>query len=201
MKRLPIALVVWVLAVLGAVELSSAVAGSIHSSKNSATGSDDPSSVPATASGSLMTPAGFGKALATIRSHLGDSTRAETVAIYPAYLSVDAVSGSTETDATSYTDGRFITVTSTYIPTSDPLLRLSALKAGDTAAIAARLHRVAHTPLSQIRYMIPQVDPDTHRLEWLVYLVPGAKITYFQVPAGRGAITELPAGGSPRTIH
>lgn len=195
--RLPLAVLTWLAAVVAAVALSSAVASGIPASSTAAGSvSIDPSSVTATDSGSMFQTATFAKALGVIRAHLGPAAKLDNLALYPGYLSVIALRGNSGVDATIYVGGRYIEVTTGIAPAGDSLIALDRIRPSAPAAVAQRIAAGAHVPVSQLHYMVAEIDPLSHRLTWLVYTNPGSRVEYFSVPDGHGAPQELIAGGA-----
>jgi hypothetical protein len=200
-------MVVWVAAVLAAIVLSSSVASSIHStptgsgSGSSSSASSDPSSVRATDTGSLFGPRALNSALGVIRGHLGPGARLSTFVIYPGYLSVTAVRGGTEVDATDYVNGTYSQIATGGSPGTDPLLPLAKLNPRAPAAFIARIARAAHVAPRTVRYIVAMLDPITHRLSWSAYLVPGSHFEYLTAINGTGALQALTPGGSLQPIR
>ncbi len=195
--RLLIAFVVWIAAVLGAAEVSSVVAHSIHHSGSGGSGSSaDPSTITSTDSGSLFHAADFNKALATARAHLGADARIDNLALYPGYLSLTAVKGSTETDFYVDANGRTETTTSGGGAGGDTLFSLSKVRPGTPALLARRIANQARTPQSQLHYMIAETDPISHRFQWLVYTVSGSRVEYFQAAGAGGRLFEYKTNSS-----
>jgi hypothetical protein len=206
--RLPLALVVWIAAVLAAITLSSAVAGSIHttgtgsgSGSGSSGSSVDPSTVRSTDPSSLMHTANLTHALATLRGHLGADARLDNFVVYPGYVSATAVRGGTEVDATDFVNGTYSQTSTGGTPGTDRLVPLAKVNPRVPAAFDARLARIAHVPLREIRYMVMMPDPITHQLSWLVYLVPGSHYEYLSAAGGTGPVQAYTPGGSIKQLR
>ena len=131
--RLLISLVVWVGAVFGAAQLSSAVASDYKTSPSSVAASAsgpaaapfDPSSVKAADRRSLFREANLARALSIARRHLGSGARIGDVTLYPGYITFPAVRSGTTGDAEIQADGSY-SFQSTVAPdqTAFPLRRL-----------------------------------------------------------------------------
>ena len=188
-----VALVVWAASVAGAVALSNVVSTSAKSQQAAA--SFDAGAVTAADSNSLFHTKSFGKALGIVRSHVGAGAKFDSLVIYPGYLSTTQVKGAREADVYVAANGRFdVTDTGSHIG-SDPLFTLRHVRADAPARIAQRIDALAHTPLSQLHYMVYEADPETHRARWLVYTVQGNPITYFQISGPNGRLFKLGSGG------
>jgi hypothetical protein len=208
--RLPLALVTWIGALVAAIVLSGAVAAGIHSTSTGSTSGSgsssgssavDPSEVRSTDSASLMRAGNIIRTLATISGHLGQDARVSTFVIYPGYLSVTAVRGGTEIDATDYVNGTYSQIATGGSAGSDPLLPLARINPRAPAAFLARISRVAHVAPRTVRYMVAMLDPITHRLSWSAYLIPGSHFEYLSAPGGTGPLTAYTPGGSPQTLR
>jgi hypothetical protein len=214
--RLLIALAVWIGAVAGAVELSSAVAHSIHhppasaatSGRASANGSGsgsgnvfssgptvDPSSVKATDSQSLFRTANFTRALDLIRRHLGAGAKLDNLALYPGYLAATVVRGGSEVNVYVPAGGNY-TQTSGGDPGSSALFSLRRVKADVPAALARRIAGPGRVPQSQLNYMVVEVDPVDHQFRWLVYPHQGNRVEYFQATGATGPLLEYLSNSS-----
>jgi len=200
--RLLIALIVWIAAVAAASELSSAVAGSIHttpaatttssgtSSSSSGAGSGsasgsgassvDPTSVNAADAVSLFHTANFARALAAIRAHLGPGTRVAQLALYPGYLDLTAVGPGREVNVYIAVDGRYEQNDTSGDPGSSPQFALARLGANVPARLAARIATAGHVPEAQLNYMVAETDPTDGRFRWLVYPRQGNRVEYFE---------------------
>ncbi|HUO69946.1 MAG TPA: hypothetical protein VMU39_04150 [Solirubrobacteraceae bacterium] len=195
------AVIVWAAAVAAAVALSNAVASSVHTSTSAgasgtAGASFDASAVTATDSDSLFRTANLTKVLAIARSHLGAGAHVEEVVIYPGYLDTSAVRPGGVLEV-------YLNAVGAYEPTSTPanpgdtaLLPLARVKADAPAAIAQRIATDAHVPESQLRYMIAELDPVSHRFHWLVYTTPGSSVEYFELAGPTAPLYELRANSS-----
>lgn len=208
--RLLVALVVWAAAVVAAVAVSSAVAGSIHTTpKTSSKGgvaisfggtsggsgssgsgsagspSVDPSSVKATDRVSMFRAPIFAPALNVARKHLGAKARVEEFVIYPGYLSVQAAKGSTEANFYAAVNGQ-ANITTGGSPGGTATFPLSKISPGAPPALVAKITRAAHIPASQLHYMVAEADPTTNRFRWLVYTTPESRVEYFET-GGVGA--------------
>src|SRR5437764_8171702 len=186
--RLLVALVIWTGAVLGAVEVSSVVAKSIHNKPAAAAGggsftasgggagsstasgggtSVDPSKVGATDRVSLFRAATLSRALAAARAQLGADARIDNFALYPGYLALTAVKGGNEVEFYVDVNGRSSRTTSSGAAGSDALFSLAHVKPGVPDALARRIATSGHMPASALHYMVAQVDPISHRFRWL----------------------------------
>jgi len=209
--RLLIAAVVWVGAVAGAVALSSAVASSIHNppsqtasaGSGSATGgtgapspgsagssSVDPSSITSTDPRSLFRTVNFTKALATVRSHIGAGAKLDLLALYPGYMSLTQVVGGSERDVYIAFDGAYMLENTGGSAGGSPVFALSRVAATVPAALAARIATAGHTPVSQLNYMVAQVDPADNRFRWLVYPHQGNRVEYYEASGATGPLLE-----------
>ena len=219
--RLLIALVVWAAAVVGAVAVSSTVAGTIHThpagsavsvtgssgggssssgggSSFSGGGSDsvDPSSIKAADRASLFRTANFSRAFTSARAALGANAQIVNFAMYPGYLSITAVKGGSEVNFYVDASGRAEKSTGGS-PGSTSLFRLSKVGVGVPAALAHRISTAGHLPTSRLHYIVVMVDPVSHRgLWWLVYPLQGDRVEYFKASGARGPLFEYRANSS-----
>jgi hypothetical protein len=188
-----VALVVWAASVAGAVALSGVVSTSAKSQQAAA--SFDAGAVTAADSKSLFHTKNFGKVLGIVRSHVGAGATFDSVVIYPGYVSMTQVKGSREADVYVAANGRVdVTDTGSHIG-SDPLYTLRHVSADVPARIAQHINALAHTPLSQLHYMVYESDPITHRGRWLIYTVEGNPITYFETSGPNGRLFKLGSSG------
>lgn len=196
--RLLIALVVWVGAIVGAVAVSSTVADGIHRTGASAGGSAgvDPSSVKAADSVSMFRTANLSRALSSARSHVGSGAQLTDAALYPGYLSITAIKHGTEADVYADVNGRYDETDTGGNPGSDRPFSLAKISAGTPAAIAHKISTEAHVPTSQLHYMVIERDPISHKLQWLVYALPGHKVEYFQTSGANGALYVYRTGSA-----
>ena len=191
-----VALVVWAASVAGAVALSNVVSTSAKSQQAAA--SFDAGGVTAADSNSLFHTKNFDKVLGIARSHVGAGATYDSLVIYPGYLSMTQVKGAREADVYVAANGRFdVTDTGSHIGT-DPLFTLRHVSADAPARIARRIATIAHTPLSQLHYMIYEADPETHHSRWLVYTVQGNPVTYFEISGPNGRLFKLGPSGLER---
>lgn len=204
--RVVLALAVWIVAVAGALELSSAVASSIHSSPASTAGSGggssgggssfDASSVKATDSQSLFRTANFTRALAIARAHVGANAQLDDAAVYPGYLDLTVVKAGSETDFYVDAQGGFQTTDTGGNPGNTTLFSLTKLKADAPEALAKRIATEGGVPESQLAYMVPGADPISNQFTWLIYPVQGNRVEYFQAPGATGQLLVLLADSS-----
>jgi len=196
--RVLVALLVWIIAVAGAVGISNVVADSIHNPPGStaAGGSFDAGTVKATDSLSLFHTANFTKALATARSHLGPDATLDMVVIYPGYLDLTAVRGGSEVDVYVNAAGTYDETNTGGNPGDTPLFQLARVNDGDPAAISQRIAGSGQLPQSELHYMIAEVDSSTHHFHWLVYPVQGTAVEYFELAGPRGRLYEYRTGSS-----
>ncbi len=206
--RLLIALVVWVAAAVGAVAVSSTVAGSIHKTSTSASSlssgsssggssAPDPSSIKSTDQASLFRTANFTRALDRVRASVGNGAGIDNFVVYPGYLSVIVVKGSSEVNLYVDAGGRVEQTVSAGGPTGSSLFRLGQIKADAPAAVARRIATAAHTPESQLHYIVVESDPtSSKRLQWLVYTIQGSRVEYFESPGATGPLFEYRANSS-----
>jgi hypothetical protein len=152
--RIVVALVVWVVAAVCAVEVASVVSGSIHTGGSSS----DPTSMTATDPGSMFRTKNFTTALDQIRSHVGPGAKLDNFVVYPGYVSVTAVTQNGESDITYYSGGRYVQDDSGGSPGADSLFSLSQIKPTIPTRFAARIARLGHMPLSQLHYMVAMVN-------------------------------------------
>jgi hypothetical protein len=202
--RLLIALVVWVAAVIGAVAVSSTVAGSIHNkpagtagasgsgaSLSTGTSGPDPSSITSTDKLSLFRAANLDRALSTARRSLGSGVKIDNFALYPGYLSMTAVKGGTEVEFYIDANGRVIQTATGASADPESTFRLSQVGATVPAALAHRIATAGHVPESQLHYIVVDVDTETaHKLEWLVYAMQTSRAEYFKASGATGPLLE-----------
>lgn len=207
--RVTIALVVWAAAVVGAIALSSAVAGSIHTSPRSVASagpgqaggsagstSPDPSSIRATDPSSMFRTANFSAALAKARAAVGAGAGIDNFAIYPGYISLTAVKGGSEVDLYMDANGNVEQTATGGSPGGTTLFRLSQISPTVPDALARRIATAGRTPESQLHYMVVEIDPTSSKLEWLVYPLEGNHVEYFKAPGATGQLLEYRTSSS-----
>ncbi len=196
-----VALVVWAAAVAGAASLSSVVAANVHdeeASGGSSSSSFDAGAVTAADRNSLFHTANLGKALSIVRSHIGAGATLDSLVMYPGYLSITQVKGGREVDVYVNAAGRFDATALGSHSRDTPLYSFARVSAAAPAQIARRIATLAHTPLSQLHYMIFERDSDTHRLIWRIYTVEGNPITYFVTAGPHVPLFKLGPSGLAR---
>jgi hypothetical protein len=189
--RLLIALVIWVGAVFGAVAVSSTVAHSIHRTSAGGSGGGggvDASTVKAADTSSMFRTANLSRAINTIRGHLGGAAPLTDAALYPGYLSITAIKHGTEADVYVDVNGSYNETDTGGDPGSDRPFPLAKISANTPAAIAHKIATEAHVPTSQLHYMVIERDPISHKIEWLVYTLPGHRVEYFQTSGANGQL-------------
>ncbi len=183
--RIVVALVVWVVAAVCAVEVASVVSGSIHTGGSST----DPTSMTATDSGSMFRTKNFTAALDQIRSHVGPNAKLDNFVVYPGYVSATAVTQNGESDITYYSGGRYVQDDSGGSPGADSLFSLSQIKPTIPTRFAARIARLGHMPLSQLHYMVAMVNPLSGQgVAWLAYPIQGTSVEYWMAEGGTGPL-------------
>ncbi len=206
--RLLVALVVWVVAALGAIEVSTVVADSIHTLPGGSSGGGggggggDPSSVGATDSDSLFRTANFTKALATARSHLGANAQIDDAAVYPGYLDLIVVQNGSEVDFYVNTFGEVNQTNTGGSPGGDTLFSLSKIKPTVPASLTRRIAATGLVPASALAYMVAEADPVSNKFTWLVYPKQGTAVEYFQSAGGTGPLYVLRSnsGAGPEPV-
>ncbi len=183
--RIVVALVVWVVAALCAVEVASVVSGSIHTNGSTT----DPTSITSTDPGSMFRTKNFTKALAEIRGRVGPNARLDNFVVYPGYVSVTAVTPTGESDVTYYADGRFLQSDTGGSAGSDSLFSLSRIKPTTPAVFSARIAHLGHMPLSQLHYLVVMINPISGKgLAWMAYPVEGTTVEYWLAENGTGPL-------------
>jgi hypothetical protein len=192
--RLLIAVVVWVAALAGAAEVSTLVAD--HVRKERATASFDASAITAADPRSLFHAANFARALAPVRKHFGSEAQLNDFVVYPGYLSATVVtSPSSSTDVYVNAAGRY-DATDGGTPGSTPTFSITRIAADAPALLAQRIAVDGRTPLSQLHYMVAEVELIERRFHWLVYTVPGSRVEYFQISSPTSRLFEYVNGSS-----
>jgi hypothetical protein len=189
--RLLVALVIWAGAVFGAIAVSSTVAHSIHKTTAGGSGGGggvDASTVKAADSSSMFRTANLAHAIKAIRGHLGDTAPLTGAALYPGYLSITAIKHGAEADVYVNVNGDYNETDTGGNPGSDRPFSLAKISAGTPAAIAHKIATEAHLPTSQLHYMVIERDPISHKLEWLIYTLPGHHVEYFQTSGANGPL-------------
>jgi hypothetical protein len=192
---------VWIGAVVGAVELSTVVAHSIHnkpagaaaslgSGGGSGGASFDPSSVKPTDPQSLFRTSNFAQALGAARAHLGSEAELVTIALYPGYVVMTAVRAGSEVNVYIAANGRYTQTDTGGNPGSSRAFSLTRIQTGAPAALARRIATAGHVPESELNYMVAQVNSADNRFRWLVYPRRGNRVDYFQA-SGAGATGRL----------
>jgi hypothetical protein len=196
-----VALVVWAAALAGAAGLSSVVASNVHSqqaSGSSSSASFDAGAVVAADKNSLFHVQNLSKALSIVRSHIGAGATLDSLVMYPGYLSITQVKGGREGDVYVNAAGRFDLTELGSHSGDTPLYSLARVSAAAPEQIAQRIATLAHTPLSQLHYMIFERDSETHRLIWRIYTVAGNPITYFVTAGPHAPLFKLGQSGLER---
>lgn len=174
--RIVIALLVWVAAIAGAAELSSAVASSIHHHRTATTATAagsagaatttaaavpfDPASVHAADRRSLLRTPNLARALATARRHLGPSVRISDAALYPGYLSLIVLVRGQQTSATVDAVGGWH-ATSAGAASGSATFGAAALRPAIISTLLGRIESGAHVSLAAIGY-VAVVAADGH---------------------------------------
>lgn len=205
--RVLVALLVWLAAIAGGIGVSSVVAASVHNEQSSS-GSDsgggagpvDISEITSTDSHSLFNTTNFSEALSIVSQALGSDAQVDSFTVYPGYVSVQAVKNKLEIDYYLDANGNHDETTSTALPTGDVLFPLSAIPSDFPAVIASKIATLAHTPESQLHYLIAETDPDSKKLQWFAYPASGGSISYFQMNAPRGRLFEQPPSGALKRV-
>jgi hypothetical protein len=206
--RLVIAIVVWAAAIVGAAAVSNAVSNSIHTtptasatsggtSSGSSSGSSgsnsssgpDPSSIKAADKLSLFQAANFNRVLAKARAALGPNAKVENFVVYPGYLAITAAKGNTEVDFYGDANGGVQNSTGG-TPGGSQAFPLSKIAPGSAALLAHHIVTTAHTPQSQLHYLVVDADPITGKTEWLVYAVDSSPVEYFKASSPTGQLLE-----------
>ncbi len=209
--RLVIAIVVWAAAIVGAAAVSTAVSHSIHtnttaassggsfSSSSPSSGSSssppsgssgpDPSSIKAADTLSLFRAANFNRVLAKARAALGPNAKVSNFVVYPGYLAITAVKGGSEVNFYADANGR-VENTTGGSPGGSAVFPLSQIAPGSAAAIAHHIATAAHTPQSQLHYLVVDPDPETGKTEWLVYGIDSSRVEYFKASRPTGPLLE-----------
>jgi hypothetical protein len=204
--RLLIALVVWIGAVAGAVEVSAGVAHSIHDQvagvaasgivSGSNGGSFDASSVGSTDPRSLFRTSNFARALTLARMRLGAGARLETLALYPGYLDVTAIRAGSEVDLYIPADGGYTQTNTGGSAGASVLFSFTQVSASVPAALARRIGTSGRVRESQLNYMVAEVDPADKHFRWLVYPRSGTRVEYFQASGATAPLLEYLSNSS-----
>jgi hypothetical protein len=184
--RILVAVLVWAAAIAGGIGVSTVVAHSIH--HELATTSADPSNLTSTDKLSLFKTANLAKAMAIAAKDVGPNAQVDSFTLYPGYASIQVVQGNTETDEYVNVNGDHSQSTSPFTDTGDVLFPLSEITSDFASTLAQRIATLGQTPESQLHYMIVETDPDTKKLVWYAYTVPGARAEYFQMNAPNGKL-------------
>jgi hypothetical protein len=136
----------------------------------------------------MFRTANLSRAINTMRGHLGSGAQLTDAALYPGYLSITAIKHGTEADVYVDDNGRYNETDTGGDPGTDRPFSLAKISAGAPAAIAHKISTQADIPTSQLHYMVVERDPISHKLEWLVYALPGHKVEYFQTSGPGGAL-------------
>lgn len=207
--RLVIAILVWAAAIVGAIAVSTAVSNSIHttpaasastgagsgasssggSSSSSAPSGPDPSSIKAADKLSLFQAANFNRVLSQARAALGPNARVTNFVVYPGYVSITADKGSTEVDYYANANGG-VDNSGGGSAGGGPSFPLSKIAPGSAAVLAHRIATAAHTPQSQLHYLVVDVDPVSGQTEWLVYATDSSPVEYFKASGPTGRLFE-----------
>jgi hypothetical protein len=190
-----VALIVWAGAAAGAWEIQAAVARSIGSGNTAGSSSFDPTTVKAADSDSLFRAVNLRKALASVRSHVGNA-KVTTAALYPGYLSLTLVKGDQEDVVAYYVGGNYVDDGASGDASADQAFPLATLTADGPATLAQRIAGGAHVALAQLHYLVLSVDPISNRIDWDVYPLDTNRIEYFEANSPTGPITEQTASGS-----
>lgn len=211
--RLVIAIVVWAAAIVGAAAVSTAVSHSIHnspsassssggasgssssgtasgSSSSTGSGGPDPSSIRAADRISLFQAANFDRALARARAGLGANAKVGNFVVYPGYLAITAVKGGRAVDFYTNANGGVQQTSNGGSPGGTAVFPLSKIPPGSAATLARHIAAAAHTPQSQLHYLVVDADPISNKIEWLVYTVDGSPVEYFKATGPTGRLLE-----------
>jgi hypothetical protein len=205
--RLLTALIVWVGALVGAVELSTVVAHSIHNqpaatatgveSGGGAGGSPfNPSAVKPTDPQSLFRTSNFARAFGAARAHLGAEAQLVTLALYPGYLDMTSVGAGGEVNVYVAANGKYTQTNTGGNPGSLPAFSLTQVQIDVPAALARRIATAGHVPESELNYMVAHVSSADRHLRWLVYPRRGNRVEYFQASGARGPLLEYLSNSS-----
>jgi hypothetical protein len=198
--RLLVAFVVWLGAIAGAAGVSSVVASGIHSGSGSGGSSAaDATNLTAASKGSMFQTASFTTALNSARSHVGAHAEISNFVIYPGYLSVESITPGTQTDFTYYAGGTVDSSTDQIDTTGQTAFPLADIDATAPAAIASLIETKAHVPLAKLHYMVASTDPISGKFSWIVYLVPGSGVEYYETAGARGPL-QAETGSGLQTI-
>lgn len=209
--RIVVAVLVWIAALAGAAELSSAVAGSIQHNRTTTTAGAsssgasataaaapfDPSSVRASDGRSLLRGSNLARALTTVRHHLGAAPRISTAAVYPGYLSLVVLANGQLTSATVGADGSWHATTAGAAPSSTTF-GPAALRPAVITTVLGRIETGAHVALARFGYVAVVAGPTAHQLIYAVY--ESRQGTSFRASGAHGSI-QVVQGSQVRVLR
>jgi hypothetical protein len=193
--RLLLAFVVWLGAIAGAAGVSSVVASGIKTNGSGGSSAASATSLTATSKESMFQTASFTTALNSARSHVGAHAEISNFVIYPGYLSLQSITPGTQTDFTYYAGGTVDSTTDQIDTTGQTAFPLSDVDPAAPAGIANLIETKAHMPLAKLHYMVAMTDPISGKFSWLIYLVPGSGVEYYETTGPNGPLQEETGSG------
>jgi hypothetical protein len=148
-------------------------------SSSTASSGPDPSSINAADKLSLFQAANFNRVLAKARAALGPNAKVENFVVYPGYVSITAEKGGREVDFYADANGG-VDNSGGGSPGGSPAFPLSKIAPGSAAVFAHHIATAAHTPQSQLHYLVVDVDPVSGKTEWLAYAIDSSPVEYLK---------------------
>lgn len=208
--RLPIALLVWAAAVVGAIAISSTVAHKVHAEQVKAattTRITPPKANPAFAPGSmkpddhrsLFLGTNFAHALSLVRDHVGPNADVEMIEVFPGELEMTVLQPKAELSIVVQADGSYLSSSDSNVSGSTQVFSLSQIHGNVPATLIRRLANHARIPIGEIKFVNVRIDQIARLYHWYVY--PTRDNLYFQADSAGGPIREFDHGRPGRVIR
>lgn len=209
--RLPIALLLWAAAVVGAVAVSSTVAHKVHAEQvkaaktTDATSASKPrpgfsaSSVRAADRRSLFLGPNFARALKLVRDHVGPNADVEMIEVFPGELEMTVRRSDAELSIVAQANGDYLSTSDNNVSGSTQVFSLSQIHGNVPATLVRRVTKYGHIGIGQIRFVNVRIDPIARLFHWYVY--PIRDDLYFRADSAEGPIQQFSHGLPGRVIR
>ena len=159
---------------------------------STASSGPDPSSINAADKLSLFQAANFNRVLAKARAALGPNAKGRELRRVPRLRVDHRRKGRDEVDFYADANGG-VDNSGGGSPGGSQAFPLSKIAAGSAAVLVHHIATAAHTPQSQLHYLVVDVDPVSGKMEWLVYAIDARPVRTSRRP-GRPAGCSSTAG-------
>jgi hypothetical protein len=220
--RLLLAVIVWAVAAVGAVELSSSVARTVHneqattsttttattsgasqttSTSSSATPAPpfDPSAVKPTDPRSLFIGSNFSHTLTLARRRLGNNAQVERLEVFPGQVVMTVVKNDNEVNVIARVNGDYLSTAGGPVSSGAQAFTLSQVHTNVPRTLARRLAAHGQVPVSKLNFMQVRIDFTVHLFHWYVY--PKQDSVYFQADSANGPIQRFNHGIPGKVIR